>query len=171
MADGESEGSTVQTAIHLVRAVAWPSVIFFLVLSFWTPLQRIANRVSPLVERIESVSVGGVKFNVSKEFIDKRASDAVRKAVNSLKPETLKYILEHERAIHRTTRTTFDPEELDLIATGLCTELNWKALDELQREDSKREHKYMAGMDCGSKYEDVRVFLLELVPELIERSR
>lgn len=164
-------GSSIHAAMNLIRALAWPGVVLFLVLSFWTPLQRISTRISPLVERIESVSVGGVKFNVGRAFIERRASEAVRTAVNALQTETLKYILENERGITRTTRTVLDAEEKDLIAAGLCDELTWKDLDDLQREDKESKKKYMAGMNCGSKYEDVRVFLLELVPELIKRSK
>lgn len=169
--ENSRRSSAIHAAMSFARALAWPGVILFLVVSFWTPLQRISHRLSPLVERIESVSVGGVKFNVGKAFIEKRASAAVRAAVNTLQPSTLKHVLEHERGVRRTTRTVLDPEEADLIAAGLCTELNWRELDEMRREDTESKVKYMAGMSCGSKYEDVRVFLLELVPELIKRTK
>lgn len=162
---------SLQSAMEFIRSMVWPGLVLFLVVSFWEPLQGIASRISPLVERIDSVSVGGVQLTVGKEFIEKRAPEAVRNAVSKLSPDAIRYILEHTKGVKRTNRDFLDSQERELIAADLCVELDWKALEKLQKEDPKDAVIYKAGMECATKYQDVRVFLLELVPELVRLAK
>ncbi|URI09440.1 hypothetical protein MW290_28155 [Aquincola tertiaricarbonis] len=157
--------------MDFIKSMAWPGLVIFLVVSFWEPLQGIASRLSPLVERIDSVSVGGVQLTVGKEFIEKRAPEAVRTAVNRLTPDAIRYILEHSKGVKRTNRDFLDSHQRELIAADLCRELNWKDLERIKKDEPKDDVIYKAGMDCGSKYQDVRVFLLELVPELVRLAK
>lgn len=169
--DDQGKNSTnLALMLGTLKAVAWPVVILFVTIAFWGPLHKIADRFSPLVDNITSVTVGGVQFTVTKEFIQKRAPEAVRIAVAKLTPEAIRYILENERGVKRTTRRDLSGEERELIAGGLCTEMNYKDLAQAKRDNPMDKRDYQAGFDCGSKYEDVRVFLLELVPELVKKA-
>jgi hypothetical protein len=160
----------LETVIGAIKALAWPATILFVAIAFWTPIHRLVDRFSPLVDKISSVTVGGVQFTVGKEFIEKRAPEAVRTAVAKLSPEAVRYLLENERGIKRTTRSELNGIERELVAAGLCTEMTYKDLAAAQKEDPEDKTEFRAGMDCGSKYEDVRVFLLELIPELMKKA-
>jgi hypothetical protein len=156
--------------LSTIKALAWPATILFVAIAFWRPIHRLVDRFSPLVDNISSVTVGGVQFTVGKEFIEKRAPEAVRTAVAKLSPQAVRYLLENERGIKRTTRSELNGMERELVAAGLCTEMTYKDLAAVQKDDPEGNTEFRAGMDCGSKYEDVRVFLLELIPELMKKA-
>src|SRR5205807_128215 len=81
MTDERPAKPMLETVLGAIKALAWPATILFVAIAFWTPIHRLVDRFSPLVDKISSVTVGGVQFTVGKEFIEKRAPEAVRTAV------------------------------------------------------------------------------------------
>jgi hypothetical protein len=100
MDDGRTTQPILGPALSTIKALAWPATILFVAIAFWTPIHRLVDRFSPLVDNISSVTVGGVQFTVGKEFIEKRAPEAVRTAVAKLSPQAVRYLLENERGIN-----------------------------------------------------------------------
>jgi hypothetical protein len=159
--------------VQLLKAFAWPAVAMFILVSFWTPLQKVASMIPETFDKLDTVSIGGVQVHVS-SGLSQQAPPAVKQTLAKLSPAAIQYIVENDiGGPARTTAPVLRVEENELIEVGLCTPLTEKKLLLLAKEDRKEESnpaEYKAGFECGLTYADARRFLMELIPELVRQA-
>jgi len=159
--------------IELLRILVWPLTVLFLVVSFWTPLQKVFALLPTMFEKLEAISVGGVTFNVRSALVQATPND-VKLVLPRLTPAGIQYILENgESGITRNTGSVLKVEEQELVQAGLCRELSQEDLKRLGTEDRKEDPNptvYHSGIDCGDSYDSTRRFLLDLIPELVRQA-
>ena len=159
--------------VELLKALAWPLVVLFLLMAFWKPLQAVGELLPQMFEKLDTVTVGGVRVDVRSALAEK-APNAVKLVLAKLSPAGIQYIVENgESGVTRTTKGVLLVEQQELIAAKLCRDLTKAELTAKHQEDLKTDRKppiYEAGFDCSDSYDDTRKFLLDLIPELVRQA-
>jgi hypothetical protein len=165
----ESEQTKVHWLIELIKASAWPCVAVFVVISFWGPLQASARLLPRLLQDTETIEVSGVKINV-RNSIAERTPARVKVVLPKLSPAGIEYILENPQVSKaRSTDPTLAPDVAELIGAGLCVPMTKEDLAAAAKKDSRadRKTKYLTGITCGDTYDEVREFLVSLIPDMV----
>jgi len=168
----QSEQSKVHWRIELIKALAWPCVAIFIVVAFWGPLQASARLLPQLLQDTETIEVSGVKINV-RSSIAERTPARVKVVLQKLSPAGIEYILEkRELSEFRSTDPTLAPDVAELIAAGLCVPMTREDLAAAAKKDSpeERKTKYLTGVKCGDTYDEVRTFLVSLIPDMVRSA-
>lgn len=114
-----------------VSSVLWPLFAFVVLVSFWTQLQTIANRLPDLIDKSQTISIAGLKVELDNTSRIHNPSPPVAKALKDLYAEDIKLLITNPDA------AVFSPPErvaeyrerfahliqLDLIREGKTTML------------------------------------------------
>ena len=79
--------------VDLVRALAWPFVALFVMFSFWKPLHRTAELLPSVLDRSDSISIGGISLEVGSHLRSK-ATPEVLAAISATSTSGIRKMLD-----------------------------------------------------------------------------
>ena len=158
--------------IELVKILIWPAFAFFVVIGFWEPLHSVARLMPDVLKETENITIGDVKISI-RSTIATRVPIKVSPILPKLSPKTIEYILEHSPGDYFSDIPKVDPEEIELISSGLCRKMTDAELAEPKKNEPStggNVARYEKGYKCEGLYTETRNFLMAFIPELMKQA-
>lgn len=89
----EARPTTFTNIASLVKALAWPVLIFYIFMRFQGPLSEIVGLLPDLVKHATKVSAGGVTLEIEQKARE-TGNEALTSALKGLSPEARKLLLQ-----------------------------------------------------------------------------
>ena len=94
----ETDGgkSTYEITVMLVRALAWPLIVLFLLFTYRVPIRAIATQLPALIASSNAISVAGVSVQVDRRLRSQASTDALT-SLSSLTADGLRTLMDLSR--------------------------------------------------------------------------
>jgi hypothetical protein len=170
--------SKTDVFLEFSKTFAWPSITLFVIIIFWTPLQRIAEMAPNLLENSESIKIGSLSLDVGKK-IGRQLPDEVRTVLQNLDSDDIHYILAadsggYDKFFYGQEVTEEWARNRKFVELGLGSKLSKQELRAQFEEDRKNDKEAVLateGFRTTKLFDRTNSFLINLLPEVISELR
>lgn len=161
-----SDKSKTEISIELIRALAWPTIVVILLISFWAPLQKTAKLLPILIDRSDTITIAGLTIKV-KESLRKQASPEVEIVLSKLDRVGIEQVLE----MGESTWWDIDDSEygrsktVELISLGLLEEVSD---GEIKENNLRRGNSHGYAVKQTALGLETQEFLQAVVTEFVQ---
>ena len=158
--------SKLELTVDLMKALAWPVFGFFVLVSFWTPLQKTAALLPSLVERSDTISIAGLSLKIG-SALKNQATPEVERVLAKLTVAGIEKTLALGGSSWwgKESVDTAKRDYAELVALGLVEEVAQAELD-------ARNKNYLGSLGYGIKRTDLgektQVFLRSVVAQFVQ---
>lgn len=96
--------SKLELFVNLVKAIIWPVLVFYILLSFSEPIGKIFNNLSQMIPNSSKISVAGVTIETNQQI-----SEVQKDLLKNISPESIRVLIEIGNA-----RYEYRPDEARL---------------------------------------------------------
>ena len=155
----------LELIVELIRALAWPSFAFVLLIALWSPLRLVALQLPDLIGRSETISIAGLSIKVGKG-LRQQASKKVVAVLAKLSPDGLR------KLVDRGNESYWDIGSESFAKTENAELVRLKLLEEIpERELKERNQRYGYGIRPTSLGKEAREYVLALLAEFVGEIR
>lgn len=96
--------SKLELFVNLVKAIIWPVLVFYILLSFSEPISKIFNNLSQMIPNSSKISIAGVTIETNQQI-----SEVQKDLLKNISPESIRVLIEIGNA-----RYEYRPDEARL---------------------------------------------------------
>ncbi len=158
--------SRFELVVELVKAVAWPTLVALLLLSFWSPLQRTADLIPSIVGRSDTITIAGLSLKIGQGLRNKATPEVERVLAKMSKAGIERVLGMSESAWWDKGSIDFArAENKEIVALGLAVEVPTSEIEQRNAAD-KRNFGYAVRITALGK--QTQAFLRSVVAEFVQ---